>query len=139
MWSNSSIASSGPPSQLYTEEAGLCYNNISDGGAVSLAQALHHNSTLKELNFSKNNISDAGAVALAQDLHYNSTLKLLDLSGNDAIGKEGSHQLVQALTVNTSITKATLYIDGLVLPLWCRTYAPLCTQYNSVKDRIRYK
>ena len=109
----------------------LRYMSISDTGAVALAQALHQNSTLKELYLSNNNISDGGAVALAHALHHNSNLKELNLYGNDAIGKEGTHQLVQALTVNTSITKY-----GLLLPSRCEEYATQCTQYNTVKDRI---
>ena len=84
---------------------------------------------------SNNNISDGGAVALAQALHHNSTLKGLDLSGNDAIGKEGTHQLVQALTVNTSITTPDGG-SGLILPWRCMEYATQCTQYNTVKDII---
>ena len=114
-------------------------NNISDAGAVALAQVLHHNSTLERLYLSNNSISDAGAVALAQALHHNFTLKGLYLSHNDAIGKEGTHHLVQALTVNTSITKATFYTPyggGLILPSRCEEYATQCTQYNTVKDRI---
>ena len=35
---------------------------ISDAGAVALAQALHHNSTLEKLDLSNNSIGDAGAV-----------------------------------------------------------------------------
>ena len=111
--------------------------SISDAGAVALAQALHHNSTLKELFLSNNNISDAGAVALAQAIHHNSTLKWLHLSGNNGIGKEGTHHLVQALTENTSIT--TSYGSGdLTLPLRCKEYATQCTHYNTVKKRIRF-
>ena len=112
--------------------------SISDAGAVALAQALHHNSTLKVLDLSNNSISDAGAVAIAQALHHNPTLERLDLSDNDAIGKEGTHQLVQALTVNTSITKAILNVYGLSLPWRCGEYATQCTQYNAVKDRITF-
>ena len=108
----------------------LSNNNISDAGAVALAQVLHQNFVLERLNLSKNNIRDVGAVALARALHHNSTLKWLDLSYNDAIGKEGTHQLVQALTVNTSITK--------ILPMRCKEYATQCTQYNTVKDRITF-
>ena len=52
----------------------LSNKNISDAGAVALAQALHHTSTLTGLNLFNNCISDAGAVALAQALHHNSTL-----------------------------------------------------------------
>ena len=113
--------------------------SISDGVMVALAQALHHNSTLKKLNLSNNCISDGGAVALAQALHHNSTLKELNLSGNDAIGKEGTHQLVQALTVNTSITKVWSYGGGLILPVRCEEYATQCTQYNTVKNRIWFQ
>ena len=106
----------------------LC-SKISDAGATALAQALHHNSTLERLDLSLNNISDAGATALAQALHHNSTLKKLNLIGNDGIGEEGTRQLVQALTVNTSIN--TLY-----LPKRCEEYASQCMEYNAVKTRI---
>ena len=119
------------------KELYLSNNNISDAGAVALARALHHNSTLMMLNLYNNNISDAGAVALAQALHHNSTLERLHLSGNDSIGKEGTHQLVQALTVNTSITTSHGSSD-LTLPRRCEEYATQCTQYNTVKDRIRF-
>ena len=113
----------------------------SDLRTVALAQVLHHNFNLERLYLSNNNISDAGAVALAQALHHNSTLEKLHLYGNDAIGKEGTHQLVQALTVNTSITNTTSYHSydggaGLILPRRCKKHATQCTQYNTVKDRI---
>ena len=137
-------------------------------GLLALAQALHHNSTLQEKSlelivtvdgdneakdYAKllveypymvdniswerqeeyiNNISDGGAVALAQALHHNFTLKVLNVSGSGAIGKEGTHQLVQALTMNTSITRLTLARR-------CEEYATQCTQYNTVKDRIRFQ
>ena len=85
------------------EKLNLSNNNISDVGATDLAQALQHNSTLKRLDLSNNNISDVGATDLAQALHHNTTLERLDLHYNDGIGEEGTRQLVQALTVNTSI------------------------------------
>ena len=100
------------------KELYLSNNSISDAGAVALAQALHHNSNLKELYLSNNSISDAGAVALAQALHHNSTLKKLDLYGNDGIGEESTYKLVQALTVNTSITRGC----GLIFPERCEEY-----------------
>ena len=112
----------------------LSNNSISDAGALALAQALHHNSTLIELDLSNNNISDAGAVALAQALHHNSTLTWLNLSGNDGIGEEGTRQLVQALTVNTSISK----YNGLSLPRRCEEYAKQCPQCHTVRNRIRF-
>ena len=120
------------------KELDLSNNSISDAGAVALARALHHNPTLEWLVLSNNSVSDAGAVALAQALHhkymYNSTLRWLDLSGNDAIGEEGTHQLVQALIVNTSISR----YDGLSLPERCEKYATQCTEYDTVKNRIQF-
>ena len=113
----------------------LSNNSISDAGAVALAQALHHNSTLKWLVLFNNSISNAGVVALAQALHHNSTLKGLDLSDNDGIGEGGTHQLVQALTVNTSIREwCRLY-----LPRRCEEYATQCMQYDTVKNRMHFK
>ena len=122
------------------KELQLCINRISDAGAVALARALHHNSTLEKLDLSINSISDAGAVALAQALHHNSTLEWLFLCGNDGIGKEGTHKLVQALTVNTSIREwdPTLRSHGLLLPRRCEEYTTQCTQYNTVKKRISF-
>ena len=85
------------------KELYLSNNLITDAGVVALAQALHHNSTLDLLYLSDNNqnVSDAGAVVLAEALHHKSTLKVY-LYGNDAIGKESTHQLVPALTIKTN-------------------------------------
>ena len=106
-------------------------NSISDVGATDLAQALHHNSTLKELILSHNNISDVGATELAQALlRHNSTLNELWLHGNAGIGEEGTRQLVQAMTVNTSIK--------LWLPNRCIEYASQCMEYDAVKTRVTY-
>ena len=85
----------------------LSNNSISDAGAVALAQALHHNSTLKELDLSNNSISDAGAVALAQALHHNSTLSVLYLS-NISIGDAGAVALAQALHHNSTLMELDL-------------------------------
>ena len=118
----------------------LSNNSISDAGAVALAQALHHNSTLYWLYLSNNSISDAGTVALAQALHHNSTLEELDLYGNDGIGEEGTRQLVQALTVNTSIRDYCAdFTGGLILPKRCEEYATQCTQYDTVKKRMDFR
>ena len=86
-----------------------------------------------EINLDNKSISDTGAVTLAQALHHNSTLKELHLSGNDGIGEEGTHQLVQALTVNTSIGG-----HGLKLSKRCKKYAIQCTLYHELKERIDY-
>ena len=115
-------------------ELNLSKSNISDAGTEALAQVIHHNSTLTQLNLSNNSISDAGAVALAQAIHQNSTLTELNLSDNDGIGEEGIYQLVQALTVNTSIRK-----EGLTLPRRCEEYATKCQHYSTVKNRVSFR
>ena len=122
----------------YCFEIYLNNKSISDAGAVALAQALHHNSTWRRLNLSNNSISDAGAVALAQALHHNSTWRRLDLSYNDGIGEEGTHQLVQALTVNTSISSTPRGGICVRLPERCEEYATQCTQYDTVKNRMLF-
>ena len=114
----------------------LSNNSISDDGAVALAQALHHNSTMQKLYLSNNSISDDGAVALAEALHHNSILKSLWLHWNNAIGEEGTRALIEALTVNTSIS-----IDifcCLTLSTRCKEYATQCPQYDKVKNRITF-
>ena len=85
----------------------LSNNSISDAGAVALAQALHHNSILRRLDLSNNNISDAGAVALAQALHHNSTLTWLPLS-NNSISDAGAVALAQALHHNSTLKELDL-------------------------------
>ena len=98
-----------------------------------MAQALHHNSTLRWLKLSNNRINDAGAGALAQALHHNSTIKELDLSGNDGIGGESTHQLVQVLTVNKSVCTCLL-----ILSRRCEEYATQCAQYQTVNNRFKF-
>ena len=81
----------------------LSNNSINDAGAVALAWALHHNSTLEWLKLSNNSINNAGAVALAQALHHNSTLEWLKLS-NNSINDAGAVALGQALHHNRTLT-----------------------------------
>ena len=110
---------------------GIQWSHISDRGAEAIATALHHNSTLEVLDLSNSRISDAGSTALAQALHHNSTLRWLYLSGNDVMSAVGTCQLVQALTVNTTV--------HLTLPRRCGEYATQCPQYSQVKDRIGFR
>ena len=113
----------------------LSNNSISDAGAVALAQALHDNTTLNQLDLSYNCIGDAGAKALARALHHSSKLRRLglglDLSANDGIGEEGTHQLVQALTVNSS----TCHLS---LPMECEEYATQNSLYHIVESSIEF-
>ena len=86
-------------------------NDVGDVGAIALAQALHSNSSLEVLELLENCIGDSGAKAFAEALHHNSTLTHLDLSYNGDIGEEGVHHLIQALTVNDSISENGLTLD----------------------------
>ena len=89
------------------ENLNLSNNSISDAGAAAIAQTLHHNSTLKELDLPNNSISYAGAIALAQALHHNSTLKKLDLSNNSS-SDGGAVALAQALHHNSTLNELDL-------------------------------
>ena len=119
----------GPNTTL--KELGLTGNDVSDDGAKALAQALHSNSCLDVLKFSGNCIGDSGAKAFAEALHHNSTITHLDLSANNDIGEEGVHQLIQALTVNDSISE-----NGLELYSKGSKYALNCSGYKNVKHKI---
>ena len=148
------------------QQLDLSNNSVSDAGTTAIAQALHHNSTLEKLDLSNNSITDAGVTAVAQALHYNSTLEVLDLSnnsigdagatalaqgfhhvsrlcglnlsGNDAIHKEGTCELVHALTVATYPERWWTHCDGLVLPKRCEEFATQCPDYSEVKSRVKF-
>ena len=85
----------------------LSNNSITDAGATAVAQALHHNSTLWKLDLSNNSITDAGATAVAQALHHNSTLLQLDLS-NNSVSDAGVTAVAQALHHNSTLWKLDL-------------------------------
>ena len=128
-------------------------NSIGDGGAVSLSQALHWNSTLQELYLNRNCIKDEGAIALAQSLHQNNTLQILDLSSN-SIGDEGAPPLVPGLHKNHYMQRldwrniidigervASEFVQALVqnssikqiiLSMVLRGYFVSCPNYNEV-------
>ena len=57
----------------------LYNNNISDVGAMTLAEALRTNTTLTNLDLSFNIIHAKGAKALADALRTNTTLTALDV------------------------------------------------------------
>ena len=117
----------------------LSNNSIGDAGSAALAEALHHNSTLQLLDLSNNCVGDTGSAALAQALHRTSTLMELNLSGNDTIGKEGTFQLIQAVTVNKSLGTNMSALCGLVLPRRCEEFATQGPWYNEVKHRTTFK
>ena len=57
--------------------------DIPDFAGMVLAQALHKNTTLADLQISGNQLSDVAATAFGKMLQMNSTLEKLDLSWNN--------------------------------------------------------
>ena len=89
------------------QQLDLSNNTVSDAGATAIAQALHHNSTLQQLDLSNNSITDAGVTAIAQALHHNSTLRELDLS-NNSVSDAGVTTVAQALHHNSTLRELDL-------------------------------
>ena len=115
------------------KELDLSVNDGGDVGAIALAQALHSNSSLKVLKLPCNCIGDSGAKTFAEALHHNSTITHLDLCGNEDIGEEGVHHLIQALTVNDSISE-----NGLTLDEKGSECMLNCLGYINVKKKIHW-
>ena len=106
-------------------------NEIGDKGAVALADALHHNSTLQSLDLNMNSIGDEGAVALAEALLKTQSLQTLYLDSNDAIGDRATGKFVEALTQNSSINRV-------YLPTMCEEYATKCPNYHKVQTKLGF-
>ena len=111
----------------------LVLYDISDVGVISLAQALHSNSSLEVLKLVGSYIQDSGAKAFAEALHHNSTITHLDLCLNEDVGEEGVHHLIQALTVNKSISE-----NGLILDRKGFKCALRCSGYRNVEYKIQW-
>ena len=85
---------------------GLRDNKISDEGARALTEALKENKSLEELRLNYNKISDEGAIALAEALKENKTLRKLDLRENDI--SEELHQRINK-SLRENIAKANKF------------------------------
>ena len=85
----------------------LDVNLIGDSGAMSIAQALEHNTALVKLDLWDNKIGDKGAVSLARALEKNTVLTTLDL-GINKITDTGATAIAAALQVNTVVTELKL-------------------------------
>lgn len=80
---------------------------LNDADAVALAEALMVNRTLKSLTLFNNTIKDVGAIAIAETLKQNTTLRTLNLGGN-RIGESGSKAIAEALKQNRTLTNLSL-------------------------------
>ena len=95
-------------SRTRVRELDLSYNPIGTKGAMALAELIHHNKSLEEVNVSGCKIDSEGACHLAQALCGNTTLRELDLSCNP-IGHDGAVALAEMLHTNTSLQILDLY------------------------------
>jgi Ran GTPase-activating protein (RanGAP) involved in mRNA processing and transport len=94
----------------------LHHNNITEEGALKLAEALKNNTSLKKLNLGYNSIGDTGVEYVVEALlKSNNTLTKLHLQSN-SITEKGAGHLAKMLTINRSIRRLGL-------------------DYNSIGDR----
>ena len=95
-------------------------NSIGDVGASYLFQMLssHDNTTLERIQLACNDIGDGGAHALANALLENETLVSVDLTGN-CIGGVGARDILKVLEVNDTLVEVLLEgnegIEGRIL------------------------
>jgi Ran GTPase-activating protein (RanGAP) involved in mRNA processing and transport len=75
---------------------------LSDTGLQTLCSALHHNTSLQELDIRNNQIQASGAQIIADLIRANKTLKKIDLKWND-IGRQGGSYILHAVQENTMI------------------------------------
>ena len=85
-------------------------NNIGDGGASVLSEALSCTNTLKSLAIKQCNIGEAGTTAIANALTFNSSLTVILMNGN-AIGSIGASELSFALCNNSTLKELSLTGD----------------------------
>ena len=94
-------------------ELSLNSNNITQRGALILADGLRKNKTLVSLKLNGNQLSDKGVSAIAKILEAaNQTLETLDLGSND-ITDQGAIDLGAMLKTNTTLTNLDLSMNRL--------------------------
>ena len=96
------------------EDVQLIGCEVSDVGAMALADALHSNTMLRKLCLSANLISDVGVTALCTSLSTESRLSDLQI-GYNSFGEGGFQAIAEAL--NRGIAIDTLYLHGQIRSL----------------------
>ena len=76
---------------------------MTTAGAVQLATALTHNTSLRVLWMHYNRIGVEGAKATAKMLQQNKTLEQLYLDGDESLEEEGVEVLLTSLQENTTL------------------------------------
>jgi hypothetical protein len=91
----------------WTTHLKLSENLFGDRGLRALADALRHNRTLQELDVSSNRFGDDGVAALAATLRTNPTLTSVCLDENQLSG-DAAVSLARVLTENRSLRELSL-------------------------------
>lgn len=84
--------------------------NITDFGAIILAEALKTNTSILVIDLNNNPIHDDGAMALAEVLTKNTAIQEMNLSFN-RIGAEGTIALAKAIRANKTLKKFDFQIN----------------------------
>ncbi|XP_040205256.1 leucine-rich repeat-containing protein 34 [Rana temporaria] len=85
----------------------LRFNNLTDKGAVHIANFLQEGGSLFYLNLMGNDIETDGAEHIAKALHRNDTLKSLRMTGNK-IGNKGAMFFAAMLQINSTLEELDL-------------------------------
>ena len=113
------------------EDIRVCTCKIDSDGACHLTQAMHGNTTVRKLDLSNNPIGHKGAFGLAEMLHTNTSLHRVDLYNCELLGDEGTHKLIEAMTVNSTL-------HTLRLPREYEDYAKLVPGFSEVTTRVTF-
>ena len=104
--------------QMNTRLISLTLCNITNNGAITIAEAIRLNTTLQKLNISNNSISDDGAAAISDNLKFSTSLQEINISQN-SITNKGIKLFAEAIQINSTlkninISKNHISIEGLL-------------------------
>ena len=104
--------------QMNTRLISLTLCNITNNGAITIAEAIRLNTTLQKLNISNNSISDDGAAAISDNLKFSTSLQEINISQN-SITNRGIKLFAEAIQINSTlkninISKNHISIEGLL-------------------------
>ena len=89
----------------------LCYSDLDDRCAQTIATSLLCNASIRKLDLEDNDIGSEGVEVIASVLSDNNTLRSLYLRGNP-IGEKGADELATALICNETLEELTLDLCG---------------------------
>ena len=104
--------------KMNTRLISLILCNITNNGAITIAEVIQVNTTLQKLNISNNKISDDAVAAISDCLKFNTSLQELNISHN-CITNGGIKLIAQAIQINSTlqninISKNHMFTEGLL-------------------------